>query len=124
MKRTLCLLGTLIPLLAMLLVACAGPRPLFDTQETPVERYWELVELAEPVYPDEAIGQEGHVVVRARIGSDGKIASAEVLESEPGELFVEATLAALYHFRYEATEDNPDSRPLVTEFRFEFEPDD
>ncbi|MDQ2069791.1 energy transducer TonB [Natronospira bacteriovora] len=110
--------------LVLLLCACVAP-PIQDTDETPLENYWRLVEVAEPVYPTAAreAGIEGHVLVQVRIGRQGVVQQARVLESEPGEIFVPSVMRAIHTFRYEATDNNPDRRSMYTEYRFDFELD-
>jgi len=116
--------GTLLITVLLGLTACGQP-PLRDSDDTPVEAYWELVEIAEPVYPEEAAekGLEGYVSVRVLIGRDGRIQQINVLDSSPDEVFVPSVLEALHAFRYEPTEGNPERQRMFSDYLFEFEPE-
>jgi TonB family protein len=112
---------------ATALTACGAlgePRPevLLDSEETPVENYWKLIEGAEPSYPEEAARRqlEGKVQVLVTIGQDGRAAEIRVIEAEPAGLFVPSVVQALDRFRWEPTADNENRQPVMTEFVFEF----
>jgi|GEM_PF-3597459 len=107
-----------------LLSACAGPEPLVDRDQTPLEEYWVMVESPAPEYPEAGEGARGEVRVQVLINRQGRVDEIQLLSAEPDERFVPAVFEALVDFRFEPGEANPERHPMFTDFQFEFEPDD
>jgi len=64
--------------------------------------------LVPPVYPRQALEDEieGTVRVRITVDVDGRVKSAEVIESTPAGVFDAATLAAVKRWRFKPAEEN------------------
>lgn len=61
-----------------------------------------------PAYPQEAkaLGQSGHVVLKLRVGPDGRVREAVVEESVPAGLFDAASLAAAQRWTFDPPMEN------------------
>jgi TonB family protein len=97
--------------------AAADPAPRLEPQRVAPPK---IIKRVEPEYPDRARRARiaGVVVVKARIGADGKVRDAEVVQSIP--LLDEAALAAVRQWEYEPTIIDGVAQTLVMTVRLEF----
>lgn len=78
-----------------------------------------------PVYPRQALEEqiEGTVRVRITVDTDGRVKSAEVIESTPAGVFDAATLAAVKRWRFKPAEVNGQAVEASTLQSLVFKPD-
>lgn len=114
-----------------LLVACAGVTPedevLRDSEETPFEDYWVLEEADSPELPADLAEETERalIVLRLTVGREGRVDEIQLVDAEPArEDLIEAVVAAVREFRYAPTEENAERRPMITEYSFEFFPEE
>lgn len=79
-----------------------------------------------PVYPRQALEDEieGTVRVRITVDTDGRVKSAEIIESTPAGVFDAATLAAVKRWRFKPAEVNGQAVEASTLQSLVFKPDD
>jgi TonB family protein len=103
----------------------AARRP--GAAEPPAVRTAELkrTRFVPPVYPRQALedGIEGTVRVRINVDTDGRVKSAEVIESTPAGVFDAATLAAVKRWRFKPAEVNGRAVEASTLQSLVFKPD-
>ena len=109
-----------------LLVACAyepvlNAEPITIPRDR-VEQYWMLVRIDPMDYPAAArrSGVEGRVGVECLIDSNGRVAEAKVVESEPPGVFDSVALEAARSMQYYPAPTNRDMRPVRTIRVFEY----
>jgi TonB family protein len=78
-----------------------------------------------PAYPKQALedGVQGSVRVRITVDTDGRVKSAEIIESTPAGVFDEATLAAVKRWRFKPAEVNGRAVEASTLQSLVFKPD-
>ncbi|WP_404389381.1 energy transducer TonB [Pseudoalteromonas phenolica] len=87
-----------------------------------VDNYWTLLKRVEPRYPISAAKDDvsGCVDLIVGIGQDGKVNGYKVRSSFPKGVFENNAAAALSKWKWQATENNKESVPVLTSVRLDF----
>ncbi|MDK2596844.1 energy transducer TonB [Pseudoalteromonas obscura] len=87
-----------------------------------VEEYWTILKRVEPRYPISAARNNisGCVDLIVGIGQNGKVKGYKVRSSYPKGVFDDHAAAALFKWKWKATEKNKDSAPVLTSVRLDF----